>query len=797
VPALDGLRVLELGGEIAAPYATKLLAELGADVCKVEPPEGDPLRSWRPVASLPPRDVDAGGPLFRYLNGGKRSAVVDLGTQEGAQWLLDATVGADLVVESLGAGVLERLGLGPEVLHSANPRVALVRIADYGQGGPYAGVPSSGLVVQAHGGWVSSHGIPNQSPVQVGARIHEYTAGTFAAAAGLAAWRAARVGAPDVIVDLSVMECLVGTLAYPNLVLEDTLSAGMPAPTARWFPLPGIRPCRDGWVGINALTGQHFLDACAMLGVEDMGPRQQEISAGGAAIEEFFGRVQPWLDERDAQDVVELSQAFRVPAAPVGDGRMMLEYAQFVARPFFVEEDGVTMPGAPYRLSATPSARRGYAPRRGDTGMPAVTRGPEHGPIDERARPEAPFAGLNVVDLGSFWAGPYCTMYVSALGAEVVKIESIRRPDGFRFSGAFPQMGEDWYDRGGIFAGTNLGKHDATLELSTDVGRDLLLELIARADVVLENFSARVLEQFNLGYEQLRAVRPDIVMVRMPGFGLEGPWRDYVGWAMVIEQATGMASVTGPAELPMHPGGLADPVIGMHAAVALQAALAHRERTGEGQLIEIAQLETGANITGELVVEWSADREALGRIGNRHAHHAPQGVYACLPDGPLPGWVALTIADDAQWRSLVVDLGRSDWIGDETLATAAGRRERHDELDAGIGAWTAAHHAHEVVAILRARGIPVAKLLQVPVMYDDAQLVARGYYQALDHAKTGIRRYPGWPMQHSFLAAHHRYGAPTLGQHNAEILHALGLDDQAIADLAATNVIGDRMLVPE
>jgi crotonobetainyl-CoA:carnitine CoA-transferase CaiB-like acyl-CoA transferase len=265
---------------------------------------------------------------------------------------------------------------------------------------------------------------------------------------------------------------------------------------------------------------------------------------------------------------------------------------------------------------------------------------------------------------------------------------------------------------------------------------------------------------------------------------------------MVIEQATGMASVTGPPELPMHPGGLADPVIGMHAAVAVQAALEHRARTGEGQLIEIAQLETGANLTAELVIEWSMHETALARLGNRDPHHAPQGVYPCRGDGAIPGWVALTINDEAQWRALVFELGRADWIGDESLATSNGRHARHAELDEGIAAWTSARSADQIVAALRARAIPVAKVLQAPLMYDDPQLVARDYYEAHDHAKTGVRRYPGWPMRFSFADTHHRRGAPTLGQHNREILGELGLSENEIARLAEDGVIGDRMQVP-
>jgi crotonobetainyl-CoA:carnitine CoA-transferase CaiB-like acyl-CoA transferase len=401
---------------------------------------------------------------------------------------------------------------------------------------------------------------------------------------------------------------------------------------------------------------------------------------------------------------------------------------------------------------------------------------------------------LRVIDLGTFWAGPYCTMYLGALGADVIKIESTRRPDGFRFSGAVPAMGPDWYERGGLYAATNLNKRDLTLELTTEAGQALLRRLVADADVVLENYSARVVEQFGIGYDAVRAIKPDIVMVRMPGFGLVGPWRDYVGWAMVIEQATGLASVTGPPERPMHPGGLADPVIGMHAAVAVQAALTHRDRTGEGQLIEVAQLETGANLAAELVLEWSAQQRAMPRRANRDPHVAPQGAYAGAPDGQGPAWVALTIPDDDAWTRFAALLGRTDWIEDRQLAGASGRRARHDELDAGIAAWMQGRSVDDIVDALTRLGLPAARVLTVPNMFDDPQLVARGYYAALDHARTGVRRYPGWPMQFSFAPGqHHRSGAATLGQHNHAVLHELGLRDAEIAALEDARVIGDAM----
>jgi crotonobetainyl-CoA:carnitine CoA-transferase CaiB-like acyl-CoA transferase len=803
--ALAGFRVVELGGQVAAAYATKLLAGLGASVLKVEPPGGDPLRVWGPFRD-DLVDVELGGGVFRYLNAGKECRAVAFDDPEQLDALLQDVARADVVVESLGAGSLERHRLGPERLAAVNPALGLVRISDFGQHGPHVGMPTSQLVLQAMGGWVSAHGVPGTDPVQVGGRLSEYTVGAFAACAALTAARAARRAGTTAVADLSTMECLLGTLPYPMLFAETLAELGLPRPEARYFPLPGIVRCRDGWVGINALTGQHWQDACSMLGADEWRDRQQDLAGGGPELDGFFAHVQPWLDARDAQEIVEISQAFRIPAAPVGDGRMMLEYAQFRERPFFVEDPdtGATMPGAPYRLSATPcieslteSAAESFTESLGESAVESFTESLGESAVESargRDREDSlPFEGLRVVDLGTFWAGPYATMYLGALGADVVKVESIQRPDGFRFAGAFPQLGDDWYDRSGVWQATNCDKHDVTLDLGQEQGRALLRKLLAGADVVLENFSARVVEQFGLGYEELHALNPSIVMVRMPGFGLEGPWRDYVGWAMVIEQATGMASVTGWPELPLSPGGFLDPAIGMHAATAIQAALAHRERTGEGQLIEVAQLETGACLTAELVIEWSLNGRARGREGNRHRVIAPQGVYRCLRADGVDGWVAISARDDAQWRALAETVGAGE-LRDLTLDE---RHAQHDELDERISAWTATHADTDVVARLRPHRIAVAPVLTVPDMYGEPQLESRGYYQPLENAKTGTRRYPGWPMQLTVgnrRVPHHRSGPPTLGGDNDEILwRRLGVDVAALEQLRADQVIGDRM----
>ena len=230
-----------------------------------------------------------------------------------------------------------------------------------------------------------------------------------------------------------------------------------------------------------------------------------------------------------------------------------------------------------------------------------------------------PFADIKVLDLTTFWAGAYLTCYLGAFGAEIVKVESIQRPDGFRYSGAWAHEGDRWYERGGLWQATNLNKRDITLDLMSEQGRDLVRRLVRQADVVVENFSPRVIEQFGLDYESLVELKPDVILVRMPGFGLHGPWREYVGWALNFEQTSGMAAITGYADgPPCTLQGPADPIVGVHAGVALLAALEHRRRTGEGQLVEIAQIEVAACLTAEPVIEYSMSGIIQPRNGNRH-----------------------------------------------------------------------------------------------------------------------------------------------------------------------------------
>lgn len=794
--SLADMKVIELGNGVTVSYAGKLLADLGADVIKVEAPGvGDTLRS---EGSFPDDGQDATvGALFNYLNAGKRSIELNIGGKDDVEKLLRIVSGADLIIENLGAGALEGLGIDMKRLERANPRIAIVRISNFGQDGPYSDLPVSELTLQAASMWVTRHQSAHPIPVSVGGRLCDYVPAVFAACAAMTAYKSAADLREQVVVDLSKSECLLNVLPQPALFNETTQALGMGTAEDRVFPVPGITPCKDGMVGINVLTAQQHADMCNMIGVPEYIEKQLEINKISPTLYQFYKDIEPWMMEHTAEKIVELSQAFRVPSAPVGNGANLPQMSQMKARDFYRKSpDGdYVEPGYPYRhgRSYASGPERRPAPKLGEHNT-EVAESPWRRPGEPRspgtAKAEAqeylPFKGLRVMDIGTFWAGPAVGCYLGAMGADVIKLESVQRPDGFRYVGAYLPMGDKWYEMGGPFQGTNLNKRGLTLDLTSDEGKGLYERLLKSADVVIENFSPRVLENFGYSAPSSLELNPKLIVLRMPGFGLEGPWREYASWAMSIEQACGWAWTCGfPELLPMNTGGFADPVVGMHALVAVQAALLQREKSGKGDIIEVAQFETGACLTAEQVIAYQLTGKLLSRIGNRSTTMAPQGVYQCADNS----WIALTVRNDAEWRKLLQIIGASDT---NKFPTFAERQAHHVEIDELISAWTKVRQPDEVVAAIRTEDIMVEKNMTASMLYDDPHLQARKYYQELQSAVQGMRRYPRFPMQQSpGPKGFHRFGSPSLGQHNYEILrNELGLADEDIKGLESKSIIG-------
>jgi crotonobetainyl-CoA:carnitine CoA-transferase CaiB-like acyl-CoA transferase len=758
---LAGLRVVELSGRVAGAYCGKLLADAGADVNKVEPPGGDPLRRWSASGAA----LNGDGPLFQYLAAGKGQRTADP---------RDVLGGADVIVLTATPAGAARLGVDVAAVRAANPAAVLVTISDFGWTGPWAERVATEFTLQAWCGATGFRGIPERPPVSVGGGVGEYVGGVCAAAGALAAWRrAAATGAGDHI-DVSLLECM--TLAMQAFEWLHVRLMGLPS-FARSIEVPSIEPAKDGWVGTSMVTGQQWQDFATMVG--------QPVLAEDKELGYQLGRwprrhevhdlIRPWFAERTVEEIVETASLFRIPMAPLGNGASIPDMDHFVDRGVFRRNPaGFRQPRRPWQLSPRPVTRE----------VPEPTSAP--------TRWGLPLDGIRIVDLTAFWAGPSATHFLAALGADVVKVESIQRPDGIRFAASPPAGTERWWEHSWLFHGVNVGKRSITLDLGRPEGVQLAKRLVAGADAVVENFSPRVMEAFGLGDDVLNEVNPRAVVVRMPAFGLGGPWRDRVGFAPTMEQLSGMAWLTGyPDGAPMAPRGACDPLAGIHAAFALLAALARRDRTGEGGLLELPMIEVALNVTAEQVIEHDVHGVVLAREGNRGPAAAPQNVYECRGEEQ---WVALAVAGDGQWAGLRRVLGDPAWAAAPALATHGGRRAGHDLLDRELSAWFAGRDRDAVVEELAAAGIPAAPVLLPPDVVDNVQLRARGFFETVDHPHTGPTEYAGLP----FARLHGvdrwcRRPAPALGEHNDDVLGGeLGLTAEELGRLRDSQVIGDR-----
>ena len=396
----------------------------------------------------------------------------------------------------------------------------------------------------------------------------------------------------------------------------------------------------------------------------------------------------------------------------------------------------------------------------------------------------------------TFWAGPSCTHILAMLGADVIHVESTRRPDGTRLIAGIPVTEDQWWEKSPIFSGLNTNKKGLTLDLQSAAGRELLSRFIATCDVIVENFTPRVLDQIGLDFAAVQAVRPDAVMLRMPGFGLDGPWRDNPAFAYVIEAASGISWLTGyPDRNPYEPYSVGDPNAGIHALNALLVALEHRRRTGQGVLVEAAMVDAALNVAAEQVIEYSAYGALLERDGNRGPTAAPQNLYRTNEIdefGRADCWVAVAVATDEQWLGLCDAVGRQDWATDPELSTAAGRRTHHDAIDEHLAAWCEGRTGDEIVDALWDHGVPVAKVMQPHRQTELPQLTARGFFEDVGHPVNARTRHSTLPFKFSRGPERvHVQSAPLLGQHNHELLSDLGLTDDEIADLEAQGVIGN------
>jgi crotonobetainyl-CoA:carnitine CoA-transferase CaiB-like acyl-CoA transferase len=782
---LTDVRVVELGDRIAGAYCGKLLRDAGATVVKVEPAQGSPSRSYTATRSSVAPGEHA--PLFGYLNAGKRSVAADLDTPVVA----DLVAGADIVILSATRAAAERAGWERERLVAPGSARIVVTISEFGWTGPWAERAASEVTLQGWCGATGFRGLPDGPPISVGGDAGEYVGGSLAAFGALALMRRVRAGGPGDHLDLGLLEAMTLSMQSSEWLHTHLLRVGN---IQRSIEVPSVEQAADGFVGMTLITAQQWLDFCAMVEqpeLADVGDFQFQLKRW-LARDQIRAAIGPWMRSHTVAEIVELGELFRLPMAAVGNGATITEQIHLRERGAFVTDAaGLLSPRPPWRMSSATHAAVAGAPALGEAG-----EGPHWAPRDRRVVDgpvRLPLTGVRIIDLTAFWAGPSATHLLAAFGAEVIKIESIQRPDGMRSSGGMRHDVDDWWEYGWVFQAVNTNKKSVTLNLQTPDGVRLFKALVAGADAVIENFTPRVMEQFGLGIDALLAVNPKVVMVRMPAFGLDGPWRDRVGFAPTMEQIAGMAWLTGlPEDRPIPPRGVCDPIAGAHAAFALLAALDFAGRTGVGQLVELAMIDCVLNVTAMQTLEAQAFGVTPARQGNRHHGTATQNVYRCAGSDE---WVAVTVRDDAEWSALTTLLGAPGWVADPEFGTASSRREHAELVDANLAPWFAGQDADAVVELLAEVGIPAATVRSPSLVTENPQLQARGYFEPLDHPSSGPCVYPRPPFA-PIAGADGRWlhsPAPLLGQHTEDVLGRwCRVDESEFARLSAEGVIGTR-----
>ena len=772
-----GVRVLDLSTGIAGGYCTKLLADAGADVVKIEPSGGDPLRGHGAGARR--------GLLFAFLHTSKRSAV-----------LLDDEIRscyatADLVIESAGPGALAARSLGPDDLSVANAAATMVSISPFGHTGPWATRAATEFTLLAAGGSTATRRLPGRPFVNGGGRIGEWVGGVSAAVAAAAALRRARATGRGDHVDLSLLEAVTPTCSNVQ-TLWGSMSGSYDVEPR--LEIPSIEVTVDGYVGFCIFTGQQWQDFCVLIGEPSLADDPEFATMGGRIehAEVICDLIRSYTTARTTAEVVEDAALLRLPVAHIGNGANLPGLDQFVERSVYVENPGggFLQPRVPWRIHGDAPRPFTAAPALGADTAAVRSESTHSAPITDDTHHSAPMAddawplaGIRVVDLTAFWAGPYATFSLACLGADVIHVESIQRPDGMRFGSVRPPGSDQWWEWGPTFHSANAGKRSITLDLTCDSGRAILRRLVEVSDVLVENYSPRVLEQWGLTWDELRSWNPRLVVVRMPAFGLDGPWRDRVGFAQTMEQTSGMAWLTGYADVePMNARGPCDPLAGMHAAFAAIAALARREHTGAGCLVEATMVETALNAAAEQVIEYTGNGVLLTRDANHEPAYGLQGTFqmADRPENTM-GAIAIAIADQPQRAALSALVGTA--ITDD-----------HEHFDRVLSDWCATRLLHETVELLAALDVPAAAVVGCRSSDRNAQADARGFFEAVTHPVTGTHRIPAFPVvfgrqpRHRFVRP-----APLLGEHNAEVLGGLlGIDESTLATLAASAVIGTR-----
>ncbi|WP_423919375.1 CoA transferase [Candidatus Poriferisodalis sp.] len=814
--ALSGLRVVDLTGD-PGRFATKLLTELGADVVRVGTGSpGLPLTD-RAAAAL-------GGVADWWYDGGKRRCRLDVSIAEGRDAYRRLTAAADLVIETERPGRLAELGIDYADAAADNPALVQVSITPFGRTGPRAQWLGSDLVSAAMGGMMALTGLADR-PLNVWGRQAYNYAGFVAATSGVAAALSARSTGRGAHVDISIHETVTGSIEnlFMQYFFDDVLPLPKVAPrqgALHWLGAYDLAECRGGDGGYVMITltptPDLLFEWMVETGFDDvaqwLGADPTEVLLN---VTEVMDAVRRWVGPQDSRELWWEAQERHVAFGGVLDIAEVSANPQFAYREFFAEvaapgrtaANGSHVPAGLATGGAGPVRVPGRLVRWSDAGRsgsippcpPAVadtpldeilaswaapasearngaSRSPVSAALSEGANDRRPLDGIRIADFTWVLAGPSATKLLGDLGADVIRIQSEERSTLVN-SPDFP-----------YYFVWNRSKRSATLDMQHPDALTAARRLIETCDVLIENFSAGVLDSWGLDWTTVHEWNPRLVYVTMSGCGHDGPWRHVISYAPTVHAVCGITHLTNFADRgDVGPGfSLNDHLAGFAGAVSTVGALYARERTGEGQRIDMAQLEVGTYAIGAAIIRQSAGVSPPRPEGNRDgiADHVPNEVYACSD-----GFVAVTVTELAQWFGLSGLLADTR-LDDPTLATEHGRRDRRTVIDQVLGEWAAGRTAAEAAEALQAAGVPAGPVQDSHQLFaDDPQHAARGFWQPADHAVFGERTVDAfaglWNGQRWFP----RHLSPAyLGEHNFDVWTEVGYDFDDVAEGIGTGL---------
>ena len=808
----EPLHVLELGAGVASAYAARLLADHGAEVIKVEPPEGDAVRRRGPFATGSNAAVTGQPPsgFFQALNLNKQGITLPsiAPTAAANPTLARLLEWADILVHDFRPSTSHKLGLDAEALAAHYPHLITLCITPFGTTGPYSEYAAEELTVTNAGGWASqcpaTHTDPALPPLKVFGHQCALMSGIAGALAALAVVQHRRDTAVGEFIDLaqqdyvaSVLEAGVPVYSYRGDVTRRHGQRSLiPWRTFQAKDAPIFLVCieQDQWERLVEFMGNP--DWAQLDLFADQASRAENQDMVHSLVQEFVG-------EWEAEPLYHALQAQRICAAPVLGIRQMAANPHLRARDFVTKiDDPITgeteflapailgMQGrAPYRRAAPQLGEHNALAAAGATLPPrqAITS------AAGAATNMKPLAGCRVIDLAWVWAGTFASMQLAHLGAEVIRLESALRPDLYRRLPVFPTdlnlpEGGEGLNSSGMFNQWNQGKHSVAVDLSQPDGIELVKAFVAEADVVVQNFGTGVLDRLGLGYTVLQSIKPDIILASVSGYGQTGPLKAYMGYGPAMPPLTGLSAATGyvggePEEFGLS---MPDPTAGLTAALGVVQALDNRHHTGNGDHIDVSLWEA----TGALAIEAFAQAQLTGeepaRIGNRDPQMAPHGVFPCAGEDE---WVAIACASDEEWQALArcIDVRLID---DARFTTLSLRKQNEAALEELLGDWCRERDRWAITHQLQALGIAAMPTLTTADIVNDPHLNERGFIERLPHPEVGVRAHTGIPWRFRNRPNGVDRPAPCLGADTDALLkRVLSYSDEQIEKLRTVGVL--------